>query len=126
MKHLIGISALAIVGSSFGFGQTAPEKWVGVWTLNAQKSTFGPILLLPGAPANLTIVSQTIRIEQTARELKLSGDSVMSGRETVIGPASFSFKRIDDATFDIISKVNTTDINFGELSHSSFRRTAGP
>jgi hypothetical protein len=135
VKHLIGVSALAIVGSSFGLGQTAPEKWVGVWTLNTEKSTFGPILLLPGAPAGLTIVSQTIRIEQTARDLKLSGDSVMSdtsrsdheenslsleGKETVIGPASFSFKRIDDATFDMVSKVNTGDINFGELSHFAF------
>jgi hypothetical protein len=44
----------------------------------------------------------------------------LDGRETVIGPASLSFKRIDGATFDIIGKVNTRDTNFREVSHFAF------
>jgi hypothetical protein len=41
----------------------------------------------------------------------------LDGRETVAGPASLSFRRIDDSTFDIISKLNTRNNNIGEVSH---------
>ena len=59
VKHFVGICVLALVGSSCVLGQTAsvPTKWIGTWTLNIQKSTFGAILM-PGVPVGLTIVSQ--------------------------------------------------------------------
>lgn len=136
MKPSAGICVLAAVAGFVAISQAAPpEKWVGAWTLIPQKSTFGAILLLPDAPAGLTVVSQTMRIEQTTGEIRLSGDSVMSdssrsyhddtslsldGRETVIGPGSLSFRRIDGSAFDIVSKVNTGGVNFGEVSHFAF------
>jgi hypothetical protein len=125
------ICVLAAVAGSAAFGQ---EKWVGKWALVPQKSTFGAMLLRPDEPG-LTIVSQTMRIEQTAREIRLSGDSVLSdsgksyhddtslsldGRETVMGPGSLSFRRNDDSAFDIASKLNTGNINFSEVSHFAF------
>jgi hypothetical protein len=135
MKRWAGAWILTIAGGSALLGQTGavPAKWIGTWELDVQKSIFGTSLF-PGAPAGLKIASQTLRIEQTAREIRLSGDTVVSdsggshsghddnslrldGKETVIGPFSFSFKRIDDSTFDIASKLNSGDRNLGEVSH---------
>ena len=133
VKAFVGICVLTVAG-----GQTAavPANWTGTWTLNVQKSTFG-LILLPSAPAGFKIISQSLKIEHTARGIRVSGDTVFSdhsgshsshdditirldGRETIIGPVSLSFKRIDDFTFDIISKVSIDDRNFEELSHYSF------
>ncbi len=119
-------------------GQTGsvPTKWSGAWELNVQKSTFGEILI-PGAPVDLKIIRQTIRIEQTAMDIRLSGDTVLSdgngsrsahddnrlkldGTATVIGPVSLSFRRIDDFAFDIISALDIPDHNLGEVSRFVF------
>jgi hypothetical protein len=119
-------------------GQTVvvPAKWVGTWALNLQKSTFGTILS-PGAPVGFTVGSQTFSLKQTAREIRITAETVFSdsngshsthddnslsldGRETVVGPISLSFKRIDDATFEIVSKVSINNRNFGEVSRFSF------
>ncbi len=76
-------------------------------------------------------------IKQTAQEIRLSGETVFSdsngshsahddnslsldGRETVVGPISLSFRRIDDSTFVIVSKARINNRNFGEVSHFSF------
>ncbi|MGB6946321.1 MAG: hypothetical protein WBE37_28250 [Bryobacteraceae bacterium] len=78
-----------------------------------------------------------MRIEQIAREIRLSGDTVFSdgngphsghddnrlsldGKETLAGPVSLSFRRIDDSTFDIISKVHIHDRNLTEVSRFLF------
>jgi hypothetical protein len=119
-------------------GQTAgvPAEWTGTWVLDVQRSAFGR-LLTPGAPANWNIVSQTLKIKQAARKINLSGDTVVSdsggprsghednslsldGRDTVIGIVSLSFRRIDDSTFEIVTKLNIPDRNIGELSRFSF------
>jgi hypothetical protein len=114
----------------------APARWNGFWTLNVQKSTFGEILV-PGAPVDLKIIRQTIRIEQTATDIRLSGDTVMSdgsgsqwahddnrlkvdGTATVIGPVSLSFRRIDDFTFEIISAIDIPGHHLGEVSRFVF------
>jgi hypothetical protein len=114
-------------------GQKADiAKWVGTWELDVQKSSFGKILV-PGAPVDFTLLSQRTRLEQATDRLKISADIVYSdtngshkvheenslsldGQETVIGPASLSFRRIDDSTFDIISRLNTKNTNIGEVS----------
>jgi hypothetical protein len=78
-----------------------------------------------------------LSIKQTAQEIRLSGETVFSdsngshsahddnnlsldGGETVIGPISLSFRRMDDSTFDIVSKININNRNLGEVSRFSF------
>jgi hypothetical protein len=115
-------------------GQKADiPKWAGTWELDVQESSFGKILF-PGAPVDFTLLSQRAKLEQATDKLKMSADIVYSdakgphkvheesslsldGRETVIGPGSLSFRRIDDSTFDIISRLNTKNTNLGEVSH---------
>jgi hypothetical protein len=135
LKHLLAVSIILTLSAAWVMSGQGPAraKWVGNWILNTHKSTFGTILF-PGAPVGLKIVSQTTSIEQSGGEMKFSADIVLSysgrshpvheenslsldGRETVIGPVSFSFKRIDDSTFDIISKLNSKNNNIGEVSH---------
>jgi hypothetical protein len=138
LRRILGTFPLLLTVECLILGQTVPprEKWIGSWSLNPKKSTFGTILF-PGAPVGLTIVSQTLKIEQTAGKIRLSGDTVMSdssksysghddsslsldGRETVFGPVALSFRRIDDSAFDIVSKLNYTNRNLGEVSHFAF------
>ncbi len=115
-------------------GQKADiPKWAGTWELDVQESSFGKILF-PGAPVDLTLLSQRAKLEQATDKLKMSADIVYSdangphkvheesslsldGQETVIGPGSLSFRRIDDSTFDMISRLNTKNTNVGEVSH---------
>jgi hypothetical protein len=92
---------------------------------------------MPGAPVGFKVESQTFSIEQTTREIRFSGETVFSdsngthsvhedsslsldGRETVAGPVSLSFRRIDDSTFDIVGKVDISSRNLGEVSRFSF------
>jgi PadR family transcriptional regulator PadR len=131
LTRILGTCALLLAAACAMPGQAPPpaEKWVGAWTLNTHQSTFGT--------SGLTIVSQMLKIEQTTREIRLSGDTVYSdrngshsshdnnslnldGRATVVGPISHSFMRIDYSTFDIISKLNAKNPNIGEVSHFSF------
>jgi hypothetical protein len=115
-------------------GQKADSpKWVGTWELDVQKSSFGKILF-PGAPVDFALLSQRTKLEHATDRLKMSADIVYSdangthkvheetglsldGQETVTGPASLSFKRIDDLTFDVISRLNAKKTNVGEVSH---------
>jgi hypothetical protein len=136
--QFVGICALTVVCSSAMLGQTVavPAKWIGTWALNVSKSTFGAILV-PGVPANLAIVRQSLRLEKTAGAIRLSGDTVVSdntgthsghddnrlsldGKETVVGPVSLSFRPIDDSTFEVISKLNIGNRDLGEVSRFSF------
>jgi len=104
--------------------------------LNVHNSTFGEILI-PGARVDLKIIRQTIRIEQTATDIRLWGDTAMSdgngshsthddnrlkldGTATVIGPVSLSFRRINDFAFEIISAIDIPDHNVGEVSRFVF------
>jgi hypothetical protein len=106
-------------------------RGLGNWTF--QRSSFGKILVA-GAPADFALLSQRTQLEQETDRLKVSVEIVYSdaggtrkrheeasfsldGKETVIGPASLSFRRIDDSTFDILSQLNTTTTNIGEVSH---------
>jgi len=135
MKGLVLVSCLFVARGAAVLGQTSrPAPWIGTWTLNVEQSTFGTILF-PGAPARLKIISQTMRIDESAGALKTSGDTIFSdetgshsvheessldlnGRETRIGPGSLSFKQIDDLAFDIISHLDANcPTTFGEVSH---------
>jgi hypothetical protein len=115
-------------------GQKADiPKWAGTWELDVQESSFERILF-PGAPVDFTLLSQRTELEQATDKLKMSADIVYSdasgphkvheesslsldGQETVIGPGSLSFRRMDDSSFDIISRLNTKNTNVGEVSH---------
>jgi hypothetical protein len=92
---------------------------------------------MPGLPADLAIVSQTLRLEQIDRAIRLSGETVTSdksgshsshddnslsldGKETAVGPISLSFMPIDASTFEIVSSLNIKDRNLEEVSRFSF------
>jgi hypothetical protein len=137
MKQILGICILMLVsGSALGQTVAVPARGNGTWELNTQKSIFGPFLM-PGLPADFKIISQTLRIEQTDSEIRISGDTVYSdssgthsthddnrlsldGKATIVGPISLSFRRIGDSAFDIVSKVSVRGRNLGEVSHFSF------
>jgi hypothetical protein len=44
----------------------------------------------------------------------------LDGTETVLGPFFLSFRPIDTSTFEIISRVNISNSNVGEVSRFSF------
>src|SRR5262249_42873187 len=100
----------------------ASAEWIGTWRLNVEESTF-ETPLVPGIPAGFKLVSQTLRIEQLEREIRISGDSVYSdntgqhsshednrlsldGKPTAMGPISLSYRPIDGSSFEIVSQLN--------------------
>jgi hypothetical protein len=110
-------------------------KWAGSWVLDASHSTLGHVLI-PGAPADLKVVSQTLIIEKTGTDIRLSGDSALSvnsqtqtfhddnrlrldGTDTIVGPIHLSFRPIDSTAFEIVSKLTVEDRFFDEVSHYS-------
>lgn len=136
-RQFVSIAMLATVGGSVLFGQAAaaPAKMLGLWALNLEKSTFGAPLV-PGTPVGLKITGQTLKIEQTAREIRLSGDTVYSdnrgshsahddttlsldGKPTVRGPISLSFRGIDDFAFEIASQLIVPGRSLEEVSRFS-------
>jgi hypothetical protein len=137
VKNILRIAALAITCSATVVGQTGAEsaKWPGTWVLNVSESKFGPFLM-PGAPSDLAILSQTLKLEKTSKTIGLAGETTYSdsggthsshddtslslnGEETVIGPVSLSFKPVNESTFEIISKLKNSNPNLGEVSHFS-------
>ena len=140
---IVGICILVTIDGSALFGQTtaAPARWVGTWALNVEKSSFGTPLV-PGAPASFRITGQTLRIEQTTAEVRLSGETVYSdnngshasgnnnslsldGKPTSIGPISLSFRPINDSTFEIVSQLTVPGHNVEEVSHFSISGDGG-
>jgi hypothetical protein len=138
MKPLIAACTLSVFCCPNLLGQRAsvPAKWIGTWELNVSQSTFGTVLF-PGVPSDLAILSQRLTLEQTGKAIRLSGDTAVSdssgshsvhddtsvsldGGETVIGPGSLSFRPIDVSTFEILTKVNISNSNVGEVSRFSF------
>jgi hypothetical protein len=104
---------------------SVPAKWIGTWVLSLPESKLGQ-LWGPGVPeGGLTFTGQTLKLASNAGRLKVTGDTVtaefgslheesdvnLDGTETVIPPgARISFRRIDDAAFDLIVKMNSKDI----------------
>jgi len=142
-KQFVAILYPAIIGASTLLGQAdaVPAKWIGKWALDVEKSTF-EAPLLAGGPGPLTILSQTLRIDQTERNIRLSGDTLYSdnsgphsshddtsvsldGTPTVRGPISLSFRRINDLTFDIVSQLSIRGRNLGEVSHFAISSGGG-
>src|SRR6185369_11801113 len=77
-KGLVLICCLFVASGSVLCGQAGrPARWIGTWTLNVEQSTFG-IILFPGAPANLKIISETMRIDESGGTVKLSSDIAFS------------------------------------------------
>lgn len=133
---VICLFTIAISFTALGQVSTGSTKWTGTWKLNVRESTFGAILV-PGTPADFRILSQTLRIEQAANEIRLSGDTTFSsgggsdtrhediplrldGSSTDVGPVSLFFRRIDNSAFEIISTLNVPNTNVGEVSRYVF------
>src|SRR5262245_26749731 len=104
-------------------GQSTPsaEKLKGVWVLDVGRSTFGAIFF-PGAPPDLKITGQELRIEVGAGTIRLSGKTAiqtggstipqeedttlrLDGTEYKVGTAVLFLRPIDDLTFEIVSSV---------------------
>ena len=119
-------------------GQPGPfsEKWTGTWSLDIGKSTFGSILL-PGVPANMTIVRQTLKIERAGEKIRLSGETAvmlsgntitsqddtalsLDGRESNVGPAALAFRLVDSSAFEILSRLKVNDREYQEVSRFVF------
>jgi hypothetical protein len=128
VRNFIGVSILTAI-CALSQSAAVPARWIGTWTLDVSRSTF--------ASTGLTLVSQTLKIEQSGSEIRISGETVMAdgrgthtsrddnklsldGKPTVVGPVSLSFRRIDDYTFEIVSQLDAKDRNVGEVSRFSF------
>jgi hypothetical protein len=94
---------------------TVPNTWLGVWKLNAAKSSFDERALVK-------ITDQTLTLSATQKELTIKGDTTLpdgrrlaetskvqlDGRETVVAPNVIaSFKRIDDRSFELTITART-------------------
>ncbi|MBP6823686.1 MAG: hypothetical protein KA368_19205 [Acidobacteria bacterium] len=92
-----------------------PNTWLGVWKLNAAKSSFDERALV-------TITDQTLMLSATQKELTVTGDTTLpdgrrlaetsrvqlNGKETVVATDIVaSFKRIDDRGFEITVTAHT-------------------
>ena len=44
----------------------------------------------------------------------------LDGRATAVAPITFSFRRVDDSAFEIVSKLNAGNHNLGEVRRFSF------
>jgi hypothetical protein len=138
VRWFAGICLFTIGISFAALGQvgTVPTKWTGTWKLNVKESTFGTILV-PGVPTDFRILSQTARIEQAANGIRISGDSTffadgesstrhedlplrLDGTPTNLANASFSFRRIDNSAFEIISTLNVPNTDVDEVSRYVF------
>jgi hypothetical protein len=134
-----GAISLLLVGLSLMCGRTlqaqepVPSSWLGTWILDVAQSTIGRPLM-PGTPLGLTIIGQTLALDQTGQQLRMSGETDYSdasgthsaretnrlnldGTPTAVGPISFVFKRIDETTFDILSELTLGDRRLSETSH---------
>ena len=145
-KRFVAIFAIlpltAISGSTLlGQSAAAPAKWIGTWVLEVEKSIF-EAPLLPGRPGELKIVNQTLRIEQTEQNLRLSGDTTYSdnggshsshdetnvrldGEPTVLGPISLYLRRSNGSTFDMASRLSIGGRNIEEESHFAVSSDGG-
>ena len=130
MSHTSPLHVVVPVALALFLGQAPQANWVGTWVLDADRSTFGAILF-PGAPADISIVSQTLTITQTETQMVLSGDTVVSGTgrsyhdattlrldgaPTTVGPASLALRQVDRAAFEVVTQLTTTTHNVGEIS----------
>ena len=110
MKYIGNIFWLSLfVCLASAQNDTVPNTWLGVWKLNAAKSSFDERTLVK-------ITDQTLTISATQKELTIMGDTTLpdgrrvaetskvqlDGTETVVAANVIaSFKRIDDRSFEL-------------------------
>jgi hypothetical protein len=126
-----GVSLMC--GTTLRAQDAVPSSWLGTWMLDVPRSTIGRPLM-PGTPSGLTIIGQTLALDQTAQQLRLSGETNYSdargthsarettrlnldGTPTFVGPISLVFKRIDGSTFEINSELMLVNRRLSETSH---------
>jgi hypothetical protein len=125
IRSFARIGSLSVFASFAALGQTVPADWIGVWTMSPQESKIGAIFG-PGLPNGLTVTGQTLKIAAAAGHLKIASDTATSefgsihdelevsldGKESILFPGvTISFKRLDNAAFDLILKMNNKDGN---------------
>jgi len=134
LQALGSASVFSLVSNTLSTKTSAQEavssSWLGTWMLDVSQSTIGRPLMLP---SGLTIIGQTLALDQTAEQLHLSGETDYSdasglhsaretnhlnldGTPTVVGPASLVFKRIDDSMFEILSELTLRNRQLSETS----------
>jgi hypothetical protein len=123
---------LLTCGTTLRAQEAAHSSWLGTWMLDVSQSTIGRPLM-PGPASGLTIIGQTLAIDQTAQQLQLSGETNYSdatgthsaretnrlnldGTPTFVGPISLVFKRVDESTFDILSELTLGNRRLSETS----------
>jgi hypothetical protein len=140
MRHLGSVLGIMLALSVHAFGQAGSysQSWNGTWNLDMVKSTFGPILF-PGAPPNMTIVAQRVKIERSDGNIRFSGETTVSlsgktvsskddtslsldGIATAVGPAKLAFRPIDATAFEIISSGILQDKEYQEVSRFVFSK----
>jgi hypothetical protein len=130
MRDMLKAASLILAGVFVLTGQPpiTPSKWVGTWTLDVRRSSFGKAL----APC----VPETSEIRLTSQEIGFELDLSMSpgnrishldqrlrldGSEAVLATGAILFvRRINDSSFDVIGKVTTGNTRIGEVSHFAF------
>ncbi len=129
MRGTLGTASLILAGVCALPGQppVKASRWIGTWTLDVPKSSFGKILV-PGVP-DFAILSEKVKITLTSQEIGFEADIVTSlnnqpshevqrlsldGTEAALAPGiTLSFRRIDDSSFDVIGKVTTGNTRIG-------------
>jgi len=138
MRRCIACFAISLALSVHAVGQAGPcsGDWTGSWTLDVEKSTFGPILV-PGVPPNLTVVAQTVKIDCADGKIRLSGETTVTlsgqavtskddlslaldGTATDIGPARLAFRLVGAFEFEIVSNLKLKDKEYEEVSRFAF------
>src|SRR5262245_25729866 len=121
MKSALAMVAIGLIAAGLSAwpdarGQqsrtTTGSPWAGTWTLDVRRSRVSVPL---AGPSGFTVISQTLTIEATARDLRLTGQTEYSddrgqhtatddnrmhldGTPTQVGPVSLRIKRLDGAT----------------------------
>ena len=134
---LLGI-LVALSVQAFGLEGPYSQTWNGTWSLDVEKSTFGPILF-PGVPPKMTVVAQKMKIERADGNIRLSGETTVSlsgrtvtskddtslslnGNAAAVGPARLTFRPIDAAAFEILTTVILRDTEYREVSRFVFSK----
>ena len=130
MRGMLKVASLILAGVFVLTGQppVTPSKWVGTWTLDVRRSSFGkPLAPCVPESSEIRLTSQEIGFEADLstspgnRIAHLDQRLRLDGSEASLGTGAILFvQRIDDSSFDVIGKVTSGSTRIGEVSHFAF------